>query len=216
MLFIFLFVAVSTGMADSSLDHVLAESRFSTEERYEIEQMFASANQSGIDTETLLPRLQEAKAKNVSAKRLILALTREIERLEAARDILIEVENGKAMVFNDAGWQRTANLIAWGASKTEIQALAGACEGDVTVYLEASYLFTSLVEWGLERSISARLVTAVSHSAIETDEYPGIFEILINGRRLKMQLPYIAERMIELLGDVESIGQLQRQVLNGL
>ena len=176
--------------------------------------MFADATGSGIGIGLLLPRVQEAKAKRVPAERLIAALQGEIVRLESARDILLDAENSEAFLLDDAGWQRTANLIAWGASKEEIQALAGACTGEVGKYLEASYLFTSLIEWGLERDISVRLVSAVAGSKIKTDEYPGVFEVLINGRRLRMQPLDVAERIITALDGTENVRRLQRKVLN--
>ncbi|MBN1685380.1 MAG: hypothetical protein JW852_01940 [Spirochaetales bacterium] len=201
-------------MPDAPLENALKESRYSTDERNDIERVFEEASRSGIGGGLLLPRVQEAKAKRVPAERLITALQQEIDRLENARDMLLDSGNAEALVLDDAGWQRTANLIAWGASKEEILTLAGACSTDVGKYLEASYLFTSLVEWGLEREVSVALVSAVAGSRLETDEYRGVFEVLINGRRLKMQPREIAERMIMALDEVETARQLQRKVLN--
>ena len=201
-------------VADSSLDSALKESRYDANEQGEIAQVFADAARSGISTDLLLPRVQEAQAKRVSAERLIVVLQQEITRLDNARDILLEIERVEEFLFDDAAWQRTAILIAWGASKEEIQSLATACAEDVEKYLEASYLFTSLVEWGLERDVSVNLVSAVANSKIESDEYPGVFDVLISGRRLKMEPVGIAERMILALDEAENIRQLQRKALN--
>lgn len=206
--------AAFRGIADAALNRVLDESQYSSTEKREIEQIFTSAESSGIGVELLLPRVQEARAKRVSAIQLISALQLEIERLEYARDILIEAAVCEILLFDNAGWQRTANLIAWQAEKEEIQILAVACAKDVNKYLKASYLFTSLVEWGLERSVSLDLVSAVSGSEIDVEEYPGIFEILIGGRRLKMLPLDIAERIIQALDDAGNLRQLRRKVLN--
>ncbi len=201
-------------IADAALDRALDESRYNQAERKEIEQIFVQATDFGIGVELLLPRVREAGAKQVSADRLISALQIEIERLDAARDILMEIDEREILLFDDAGWQRTANLIAWQATKEEIQVLAGACAEDVNKYLKASYLFTSLVEWGLERAISLDLVYAVAGSKIDFEDYPGIIEVFIGGRKLRMRPLDIAERMIETLDDVDNLRQLRRKVLN--
>jgi len=196
------------------LDRVLAESSYGQNEKSEIERVFAGAAESGIGAGLLLPRVQEAKAKRVSARRLVEALLLEIERLATARDILLGAGASAAFLFDDAGWQRTANLVAWGASEDEIRLLAASCAGDVRKYLEASYLFTSLVEWGLDRETSGRLVSAVAVSKIDAGEYPGVFEILIDGRRLKLLPSDVAEQIILAADESENVRQLHRKVLN--
>ncbi len=200
--------------ADSALNRALEQSRYNSDEQREIEQIFAEAADLSIGTGLLLPRVQEAQAKRVPAERLVAALQQEIERLNTARDILLETEGTEALLLDDAAWQRTANLIAWGARKEEIQALSIACAKDAHKYLEASYLFTSVVEWGLDREASKRLVSGVAVSKIDVAEYPGIIGVLINGRRLKMQPLEIADRMIIALEEVDNVRQLERKVLN--
>jgi hypothetical protein len=143
-----------------------------------------------------------------------MVLRKEMDRFESARSIILEIPNAEFLLLHDAGWQRTANLIAWGALTEEIRTLVRCCTPDVAVYLEASYLFTSLAEWGLDRDISLRLVIAVADSRIDVNEYPGVFEVLINGRRLKMQPKEIAEQMISALDSAENLRQLERMVLH--
>lgn len=196
------------------MDHVLGESRYDRAEQDKIEQVFADADETGIEIDLLLPRLREAMAKRVSADRLVSALKIEIERLDAARNILSEIDNRNILLFDDAGWQRTANLIAWQATEEEIKLLAGACAGDVRKYLEATYLFTSLVEWGLERGVSLILVSAVAGSKIDIDDYPGIIEILIAGRKIRVPPLDISHRIIETLDEVANMRQLRRKVLD--
>lgn len=200
--------------ADFSLESVLEESRYNFEEKSEIRRVFEDADKVGIHEGLLLPRVQEAQAKRVPAERLVLVLEGEIDRLTGARAIILNTQGAEALLLADAGWQRTANLIAWGATEEEIQSLIRCCPQDATAYLESSYLFTSLVEWGLDREVSLRLVAAVAGSQIDVDEYPGVFEVLINGRRLKMQPAEIAERMIVALDAVENLRQLERMVLH--
>jgi hypothetical protein len=206
--------AAYRAIADAALDRVLDESRYTSAEKSEIEYVFDGAEGSGIGVELLLPRVQEARAKRVPANRLISALRLEIERLEYARDILIEAADCEMLLLDNAGWQRTANLVAWQAEKEEIRVLAAACAKDVNKYLKASYLFTSLVEWGLDRRASLDLASAAAGSKIDIEEYPGIFEILIAGRRLKMQPHNVAERIIQALDDAGNLRQLRRKVLN--
>jgi len=200
--------------ADTALHRALEESRYNESEKNKIEQLFLSAADSGIEVELLLPRVREADAKRVSADRLISALRIEIERLHAARNILIEIDDNNVLLLDNAAWQRTANLIAWQAREEEIVVLAGVCAEDVDKYLKASYLFTSLVEWGLERNLSLDLVSAVAGSKIGYADYPGIIELLIGGRKLKMRPLDTAEGIIDALDGVDNIRQLRRKVLH--
>lgn len=201
-------------VADPTLNRVLDDSRYDAQERAEIRELLNDAEGSSISAELLLPRVQEAKAKHVPAQRLLAALRQEIARLEKARDILLGTVDAKKILLDDAGWQRTANLIAWGATDEEIRSIVLACVDDVEAYLEASYLFTSLVEWGLEREASVELVFEVAGSKIEPNEYPGVLEVLIKGRRLRLHPRDMVERMIQSLDEVENVHQLQRMVLN--
>ena len=199
---------------DAGIDKALSRSRYTEEEQAEIRSILHEAAEVGIGTDLLLPRIQEARAKRVPADRLIVAIEAEIEKLELARRILLNTEIGGFEVLeDDAGWLRTANLLSWGATDNEIEELVGNSGDDIDAYLHASYLFSSLVEWGFTRELSLELANAVQKSSIEPGDYQGVFEILIESRRLHMQPGETAERLIEELGKASSLRKLRRKIL---
>jgi hypothetical protein len=144
---------------------------------------------------------------------LAAALTSEIRRLEESRTLLLQIEHGGLLVADDAGWLRTANLLAWGAEPVEIGVLVEASAGDATTYLQGSALFTSLVKWGLPREESLALAAAAENSELEPDDYPGIFEILLQSRRLRISPEEAAERLTRGLATAENLRQLRKGVL---
>jgi len=167
----------------------------------------------GIGPQHLLPRVQEARAKRVSAEKLIVALDLEIKRLIESRDLLLNIENGRMMYANTPAWQRTANLIAWGASPDEIGQLVNSSGGSVEKYLQGSHLYVQLAQWGLSHRLSLQLSEAAIQSGIDPAEYRGILEILIQARRERKQPEAVAEKLILELPEADGLRQIRRQVL---
>lgn len=132
------------------------------------------------------------------------ALRKEIGRLEKARLHLLETEGGSRLLLDNAAWQRTANLLAWGASGGEIREISGSCIHRREDYQQASHLFVSLVNWGLARDAALYLTSAVCKSRIDGDDFPGILELLIRGRRLLISPHNLSNRMIDELHRVRN------------
>ena len=208
-----LFALAFRAEAETRLEAILANSRYNDQEKKSIAEVFASAEQNGMHEELLIPRVQEAHAKRVPSERLIGALAGEIQRLEKARTLLMEVDTGRDILLDDAGWLRTANLIAWDATHDEIIALVTASGTDIEKYLQSSYLFSSLIQWGLSRSDSIAISVATAVSALETDEYPAILDILIQARRLRLDIDDVARRILTSIPEADKIKVLKRKVL---
>ncbi|MBT3276149.1 MAG: hypothetical protein HN368_23575 [Spirochaetales bacterium] len=213
-LILILLILNLTGIfADNSRYQNLLSNRYGDAEREELLRIFVDAEEAGIGEDLLLPRVQEAQAKRVSSDKLISALRFEVLKLEEARSLLLQSDSGHFILANDAGWQRTANLLAWGARIPEIELLILSSDGEVERYLQGSYLFTSLVQWGLTGVSAGAISAAACESALPPDEYRGILEILIQSRRLRIESEEMAERLMRELIDSDNLRKLRRKVL---
>ena len=175
--------------------------------------IFQEAASEGIDAELLMPKLEEALAKKATADPLITALKNEVSRLLDARRCLLEIEGGERLLLDNASWQRTANLLAWGASEEEIKVIVSSIRHRSGDFQQASYLYVSLVHWGLHRNSALSLTSAVSESSIRAKDFPGILEILIQGRRLLLSPAELSRRMVEVLPRVRNLRQLKERIL---
>ena len=198
---------------NDQLEGALSSGRFTQIQRDTIRRLFQTAEEQGIDAEILLPRIHEAVAKNIPGDRLAAALLHELERLEEARAILLETSEGKALILEDSAWQRTANMIAWGATNDEIKAIAVSCKGSAETFIQATHLFVSLIDWGVDRDNSRALVITTIGSSINIEKYPGILELLIQGRRLMLRPHELISRLIQELPNAASYEQLKKKVL---
>lgn len=209
---VFLLAAVLPLRAQS-LESVLSRSRFSPEVQGEISRQFREAGRHGIPVELLLPRLEEGIAKKVTAGRLLAALEREQDLLLQARGLLLGLDGGERLLEDRASWERAANLLAGGYSAGEVAELARTGLSRAEDFRPAASLYVSLRGWGLSSGQALELVRGLLASPISGERFPGIMEILIEGRRLRLPPETLIRRLVEQLPEARTIEELRRKCL---
>jgi hypothetical protein len=204
---------VAAALPAQSLGDALARSQFSLEQRAAIEQQFREAEAQGISVSLLLPRLEEGIAKKVPAARLQEALRGQTGLLLQARTLLAGVPGAEALLADPASWARTANLLAGALPADEVRLLAGDCVRRPADYRPATSLYLSLVEWGLERGKARRVLQALLDSRHPGDSFPGVMEILVEGRRQRLAPEELVRRLLLHLPETASMGELKRRTL---
>jgi len=200
-------------LAAQSLGEALDRGRFGPGERAAIEQQFREAGQQGIPVSLLLPRLEEGIAKRVPAPRLQEALRGQADLLLRARSLLTAVPGAEVLLAEPASWARTANLLAGGLPADEVRLLAGDCLRRPADYRPATSLYLSLVEWGLERDQARQLLLALLDSRQAGDSFPGVMEILVEGRRQRLSAGELVRRLLLHLPGTTSMEELKRRIL---
>jgi hypothetical protein len=196
-----------------SLETALARSRFPPEQQRAIEEQFREAALQGIPVSLLLPRLEEGIAKKVPAARLQEALRGQAGLLLEARALLVGTPGGEALLADPASWARTANLLAGALPAAEVRRLAGFCAKRPADYRQATSLYLSLVEWGLDRGKAQELVGALLDSRQPGESFPGVMEILVEGRRQRLAPEELVRRVLLHLPDTVSMEELKRRTL---
>jgi len=196
-----------------SLEAALARSRFSPEQQRAIEEQFREAALQGIPLSLLLPRLEEGIAKKVPAARLQEALRGQTGLLLEARALLVGTPGGEALLADPASWARTANLLAGALPAAEVRRLAGFCAKRPADYRQATSLYLSLVEWGLDRGKAQELLGALLDSRLPGESFPGVMEILVEGRRQRLAPEELVRRLLLHLPDTVSMEELKRRTL---
>jgi hypothetical protein len=196
-----------------SFGQALRTSPYTEQQKSSIGMLFAEAAEKHIPEELLAPRLEEGVAKKVPYPRLIKALRDELTRLEQARDILLGVEGGRVLAADEASWARTSNLLALGVSEREISYVAGASIGRWEDYRDATVLFISLAGWGIDREAALSLAGAALESRLEGESFVGILDILVTGRRLRLDPDRLARLMARELPSVRDVEELEERVL---
>jgi hypothetical protein len=196
-----------------SLEAALAGSGYSAAQQETLRDLFSRAQQAGIAPELILPRLEEGLAKKAAAAVLAAALEAEIARLEEARRLILDSAACRDLLFNNAAWLRTANLLAWGAGGREIRRLLEACAGRCSDFPSLSILYVSLVQWGLAADTALTLTEAAAASRLPAADFPGVSELLIRGRRLRLPPEELARRLAEELPRVKNLEELQERLL---
>ena len=196
-----------------SLEAALARSRFSPEQQRAIEEQFREAALQGIPLSLLLPRLEEGIAKKVPAARLQEALRGQAGLLLEARALLVGTPGGEALLADPASWARTANLLAGALPAAEVRRLAGFCAKRPADYRQATSLYLSLVEWGLDRGKAQELLGALLDSRQPGESFPGVMEILVEGRRQRLAPEELVRRLLLHLSDTATMEELKRRTL---
>ena len=196
-----------------SLEAALARSRFPLEQQRAIEEQFREAALQGIPVSLLLPRLEEGIAKKVPAARLQEALRGQAGLLLEARALLVGTPGGEALLADPASWARTANLLAGALPAAEVRRLAGFCAKRPADYRQATSLYLSLVEWGLDRGKAQELLGALLDSRLPGESFPGVMEILVEGRRQRLAPEELVRRVLLHLPDTVSMEELKRRTL---
>ncbi len=196
-----------------SLEAALARSRFPLEQQRAIEEQFREAALQGIPVSLLLPRLEEGIAKKVPAARLQEALRGQAGLLLEARALLVGTPGGEALLADPASWARTANLLAGALPAAEVRRLAGFCAKRPADYRQATSLYLSLVEWGLDRGKAQELLGALLDSRQPGESFPGVMEILVEGRRQRLAPEELVRRLLLHLSDTATMEELKRRTL---
>jgi hypothetical protein len=179
-----------------------------------IRRLFDRAQAQSIPADLLLPRLEEGLAKKVAPARLLQALERELDYLERARAILLEVEEGPRLLLDSASWARTANLLAAGTAEAEVRHLVRLWRARWPDYRPATWLYAALLRWGLSRPAALALLEALQASVLPGDSFAGIQDLLLEGRRLRLQPEELADRMVRRMPQVRSVEELKESVLH--
>lgn len=198
--------------AEESAEEILSKSKYSPSDRAAVLDIFEKAGREGIEEFYLLPRLMEARAKRVPASRLLAALEKEVQFLITARKLLLESREGRKLLKSEAPLQRTANLLSWGLSETEIRKIVHAAGAEADTYQNATYLFVSLADWGLERDIALQLTAAAAESKIDENDFPGILDLLVRSRRSSRTPAEQGRKIIELLPVVADFSDLKERI----
>jgi hypothetical protein len=196
-----------------SLESTLARSRFQPEEKKAIEEQFQQAALQGIPLELLLPRLEEGIAKKAPPARVQEALRAQLVLLLQARDLLAGIPGAEVLLEDRASWVRTANLLDGPMKPPEVRELASACLKRPADYRQASSLYVSLVEWGLEPASAMQLVRALLASRFRGDSFPGVMEILLEGRRQRLAPEELVRRLLQNLPQATTLEELRRRTL---
>jgi hypothetical protein len=207
------FLAAVLPLTGQSLDGVLSRSRYSPEERDEVSRQFREAERQGVPVELLLPRLEEGIAKKVPAGRLLAALQREWQLLLEARGLLLELDRGVRLVEDRPSWARAANLLAGGYGSGEVRELARASLLRPGDFRPAASLYVSLRGWGLPSGPALDVARGLLASPIPGQRFPGIMEIFIEGRRLRLPPETLSQRLRQYLPEVRTIEELRQKCL---
>ena len=202
--------AAVTAAADD-LEELLRRGGFDPARRGDVRAVFEEAADRGVPSALLLPRVEEGLAKGVPADRMLRGIERELSLLLEAREILSE-EAG-VLLKDQASWARTANLLAGGLSQREVRTLARVASARPRDYRSATYLYVALAEWGLPRDQAGLLLEALVASRVPGEEFAGIVEILVEGRRARIPPERLAERIRAALPRVQNLDELKKTVL---
>lgn len=199
--------------ADTSLLSVLEQSSYTDKQKEIIRLVFEEAEAQGIPSELILPRLEEGIAKKVPVNRLIKVLTKEIECLVQAHDLLLSVDPDLVLSETPSIWLRTGILFSKHIPAETVRAIAGACMSRWEDYRDATVLYLSLTQWGLKSSEALMIVDSVLKSAIPGPDFIGIITIFIRGRSMNISPEEIITRMKEVINDIDSIETLEEKIL---
>lgn len=211
-LFLLLALLRPLPVAAEDLASALDRGRYQGPERSRIEEFFAQSAAMGVPGEALLPRVQEAAAKSAPAGRLLSVLERERSLLLQARDLLQATQDGAAQLADPASWSRTANLLNSGLTPREVSALVRACGRRPAEYRPASYLYVALLDWGLPAEAALALVDDVLDSSLPGPDFPGIVDLLAEGRRRRLPLEQSLERLRTELPRTRGLADLRRRL----
>jgi len=213
VLFLIFFACVPIQVVAETYVSILRRSNYPESQQEAIRNEIEEAIKEGIPEELLIPRLEEGIAKRASGAKVLNVLEGNIQRLKEARRILMAVGVGNELLKDRGAWARTANLLAKGISQEEITQIAAFSRNRWKDYRDATYLFVSLVQWGLPREKALKLTTSVLQSSIRGKDFAGVVDLLIDGRRFHISPEELAGRIIEKLPLVKTFEELEEKVL---
>ena len=214
ILFIFIFfIVLSPIWPDTFLLSILEQSEYTDKQKGDIRELFQEAEAKGIPSELILPRLEEGIAKKVRFKRLITVLTKEIDYLIQAREILLSVDPDLILLEESTIWLRAGILFAKHVPSGTVRAIAYASKTRWGDYRDATVLYLSLTQWGLKDDEALFVVESVLKSAIPGPDFIGLISIFTRGRSLYISPEEIITRIKEVIGEIDTIEALEEKIL---
>lgn len=210
---IFLLTATLAFAADQGLSDLLDRSDFDTETASEVRELFSEASSAGVPEELLLPRLQEGIAKRIPPRRILRAIEDNLATLLSARAVLRGVEGGNRILDETARWARAANFLAAGRSEKELRKVAAASASRPESFRQATVLYVSLLDWGLETASVVEIVEAAVDSNLKPEEFSGIPELFALARRQRVRPERMVGRLVAALPRADSLRELRSMII---
>ena len=205
---ILLFMPLSRVFSDP-LDDALDNGSFTADQQTEIRTFFENSRADGIPESFLLLRLTEGINKNIPFSGIMNTLSRENKALNESLNLLRLAGYGDLPA--DSDWQRTALLLLSGLSREEVKNLLYIFQNRQGDFRNGTKLYLALVQWGLEKKQAEKLVTAAAGSKIDAESYIGILDILSEGRRERIRMEELVERLIFEIGKTDTIEKLKKR-----
>ena len=199
--------------ADQGLSDLLDRSGFDAETASEVRELVSEASSAGVPEELLLPRLQEGIAKRVPPRRILRALEDDLATLLSARSVLRGVEGGNRILDETARWARAANFLAAGRSEEELGKVAAASSSRPESFRQATVLYVSLLDWGLETASVVEIVEAAVDSNLKPEEFSGIPELFALARRQRVRPERMVGRLVAALPRADSLRELRSMII---
>lgn len=212
LLFLFLVTATASSV-DQDISTLLDRSEFDAQSVSAVRELFSEADSAGVPRELLLPRLQEGIAKGVPSHRILNALEEDLGTLLSARSVMEGVSGGRRILADSARWARAANFLAAGRTEEELRQVAAAASSRPESFRQATVLYVSLLEWGLETGDVVEIVAAAVDSRLEPEEFSGIPELFALGRRQRLRPERMVSRLIAALPRADSLRELRSMIV---
>lgn len=208
----FLLTAILAFGSDQGLSDLLDRSGLDSEIALEVRELFSEASSAGVPEELLLPRLQEGVAKRIAPRRILRALEDDLETLLSARAVLRSVEGGRRILEDTARWARGANFLAAGRSEEELRVVAAAAASRPESFRQATVLYVSLLNWGLDTASVVEIVEAAVDSNLSPEEFSGIPELFALARRQRVRPDRMVRRLLAALPRADSLRELRSMI----
>jgi hypothetical protein len=194
-------------LAAQDLETVLGRSSYPVADRTLVAAMVHRAADEGIPESFLLPRIDEAVAKGVSADRLAAVLSLEIEDYRQARSILEHQDRPVEAPV----WQRSALLLRSGVGPAQLEGLIHAWAARWKDYLAGTAVLFPLHDWGLTWAEALAVGGALATTPLEASNFPYLLSVLAEARQ-SPGANALVPRVIQALAMAKTIPALRREV----
>lgn len=212
-LYLLLLVTISAFGQNKEVSQLLDRSGFGSNAQEAAVDLFREAEALDVPESLLLPRLEEGISKNVPPLRIVQALENDLATLLTARSVLREVNRGGRILADNARWARAANFLAAGRSEEELRRISEICASEPESFRQATVLYISLFEWGLDQPSVVELVEGAVDSNLEPREFSAIPELFALARRDRVRPARMVERILSALPRADSLRELRSMVI---
>jgi hypothetical protein len=211
--FVLLVLAPVGLSAQATIQKILDGAGITGADRLAIEAVFSRADGLGIPDALLVPRVEEGIAKGVAARRIAAVLDQDVDRLSDSRELLLSVDGGESLVSSQSAWHRAAHMLSWGATDEEMRGFAAACISRPEAFQPTTFLFVTLVDWGLDRAAALQVSAAAAGSRLNAEVIPEIVDLYVRARRMLIPPARLTNRIIAALPAVRTMRQLEERTL---